>query len=446
MGLFGSKFPATDKLEKQEAEYKRLYQEVLATANSEDLKEYFELKDEVNSPEFVHEKLRITKLKWKNTKEFRELKEYTKLTKNKDLRAYLNLKGSNELDTFLKFKTSDAYRDIADPKKRKAAPELKQYHKFEQSKGYKSYQKTDGSGMLKQYENLKERIESEAFKSHKAFCEDKHRWNNTEGAQKEKRLKELEGDTNIQNYIKYHNSDVFDLFKNYEVTFDEDFAPEKLDTQKWDTEFFLSAEYGKGNYSKMEYINAFTKGRNIDISRDFMTIDTRAESTNARIWDPEHGFIQKNLNFTSGVLSTGKSFKQNQGLFKVKLKTDSRKPVAHSVQLISKKGNIQIKLIQVSKTGKPMVGISVYDGHRHTVRTTRVKGLDLNANFHIFSFEWQNEMLIWKINDKEVFRTEIKLPKEDLFLELASMIYKTKKSPAPGRLIVDWVKVYKKSA
>ena len=40
MGLFGNKFPSTEKIEKQDAEYKRLYQEVLATANSEDLKEY----------------------------------------------------------------------------------------------------------------------------------------------------------------------------------------------------------------------------------------------------------------------------------------------------------------------------------------------------------------------------------------------------------------------
>lgn len=446
MGLFGSKFPATDKLEKQEAEYKRLYQEVLATANSEDLKEYLELKDEINSPEFIREKSRITGLKWKKTKEYRQLKRFNKLTKNKDLKAYLSLRDSAELKGYLEFKKTDAYRNINDKKKRSESADLQRFYKFENSKPYKSYKKIEGSGILKDYENLKEITESEKFRTYKAFCEDPHRWKNTEESKKEERFKTLDHDVNIQNYVKYHNSDVFDLFKKFEVTFDEDFAPEKLDTQKWNTEFHLASKYAEGNYSKSELLNAYTNGRNIEISRDYLTIDTRQESTNGRVWNPNHGFIKKNLEYTSGVISTGESFKQYEGVFKVKLKTDSHPPVSHSVQLVSEKGNIQVKLIQVSKKGKPMVGLSIYDGKRHTVRTSKIKGLKLNSDFHIFTLEWKNEMLIWKINGKVVFSTEIKLPKEELFMELASLVYNTRKKPAPGRLIVDWVKVYKKSA
>ena len=177
-----------------------------------------------------------------------------------------------------------------------------------------------------------------------------------------------------------------------------------------------------------------------------MTIETRAENTTGRVWDKDHGFIQQEMKYTSGVISSGKSFKQSHGIFKIKLRTDSHAPLSHSVQLISPKGNVQIKLIQISKKGKPMVGLSTYDGKRHTIRTSKIKGLKTNADFHIFSVEWQKDMLIWKVNDKEVYRTEIKLPEEEMILELASMMYKTKKKPIPGKLIVDWIKVYKKTA
>ncbi|MFB6342236.1 family 16 glycosylhydrolase [Saccharicrinis sp. FJH62] len=446
MGLFGNKFPDTEKIEKQDAEHKRLYQEVLATANSEDLKEYLELKDEVSSPEFVNEKHRVTGLKWKSTKEYSRLKEFNKLTKNKDLKAYFELKDSDELKSYLEFRKTDAYRDITDKKKRKASADLERYFKFENSKVYKSFKKIEGSGTLNQYLKLKEEVESDKFKEYKAFCEDVHRWNHTEQAKKEQRFHNLDQDVNIKNYVKFHNSDLFDLFKFYDITFAEDFAPEKLDTHKWKTQFHLGSEFGQGNYSLENHLQAYSNGRNIEISRDYMTIDTRAENTTARVWDKERGFFQREMNYTSGVISTGKSFKQNEGIFKIKLKTDSHAPVSHSVQLVSPKGNIQIKLLQISQKGKPMVGLSTYDGKRHTVRTSRIKGLNTNAGFHIFSVEWQKEMLIWKVNDKEVFRTEIKLPKEEMILELASMVYKTKKKPAPGKLIVDWIKVYKKTA
>ncbi|MFB6318944.1 family 16 glycosylhydrolase [Saccharicrinis sp. FJH54] len=446
MGLFGNKFPSTEKIEKQDAEHKRLYQEVLATANSEDLKEYLELKDEITSPEFVNEKNRITRLKWKSTKEYSRLKEFNKLTKNKDLKAYFELKDSSELNAYLEFRKTDSYRDINDKKKRKELADLDRFFRFENSKKYKSYRKIEGSTVLNQYIKLKEEVESDKFKAYKSFCEDAHRWNHTEQAKKEQRFHNLDQDINIKNYVRFHNSNMFDLYKFYDITFAEDFAPEKLDMHKWQTAFQLGSDFGQGNYSLSNHLQAYSNGRNIEISRDYMTIDTRAENTTGRIWDKDHGFIQKEMKYTSGVISTGKSFKQNQGIFKVKLKTDSHAPVAHSVQLVSAKGNIQIKLLQISQKGKPMVGVSTYDGKRHTIRTSRIKGLNPNSDFHIFSVEWQNEMLIWKVNDKEVFRTEIRLPGEEMALELASMIYKTKKHPAPGKLIVDWIKVYKKTA
>ena len=446
MGLFGTKYPDAEKLEQQELENKRLYQEVLATANSQELREYLELKDELNSPEFKSDKASVVNLKWKNTKEYNKLSTFNKLAKNKSLKEFLKLEKSSELKDYETFKQTEAYAEINNKKARKASPELQKFYKFENSKSYKAYQSINGSQTLKQYHDLKEEIESEKFLNYKAYCENKHRWNTTEGAKKEQRYAELDKDENIQNYLKYHNSDIFNLFKNYEITFSEDFAPEKLDMQKWDTKFHLGAEFGKGNYSKNDHLQAYTNGRNIAISRDYATIETLKEKATGRVWDPKLGFIEKEMDFTSGVISTGKSFKQEEGIYKVKFKYESHSPLAHSIQLISKKGDIQIKLFQVSPKGKIMLGVSYYDGRKYVIRTTSVKGIKPESHFYIASLEWINGILIWKMNEKEVFRTEITLPGEELFLEIASMIYKTKKQPSPGKLILDWVKAYKKTA
>ena len=446
MGLFGSKFPDTDKLEKQEKDNKRLYQEVLATANSKDLAEYMELKDDINSPEFIKEKARIEAINWKNSTEFSKLKEYLRLSKNKDLKAYFALFGSSELNAYLSFKASETYPELSDKKKRKASVELQRFYRFENSKSYKSYQKIDGSSILKRYEELKAELETEVFKTKEEFMKNKQRWNTTEGAEKERRFNDLAEDKDIKNYITYHNSPIFDLYKNYEVSFAEDFAPEKLDILKWKTEFYLGSEFGPGNYSTIDHLQAYSNGRNIEILRDYLDIETREEKATARVWHPEHGFIQKEMNFTSGVISTGKSFKQNEGIFKIKLKTDSKAPLSHSVQLVSPKGNIQIKVLQLTAKGRPIVGLSIFDGKRHTNRSAIIKRLNLNSKFYIASFEWQKEMLIWKINDVEVFRTEIKLPKTELFLEIASVMHKTRKKPTPGKITLDWIKAYSKTA
>lgn len=171
MGLFGSKFPDTNKLEKQEKDNKRLYQEVLATSNSSELAEYLDLKDEVSSPEFIKEKARITNIVWKNTFEYSSLKEFKKLSKNKDLKIYFNLVNSNELKAFLDFKSSEQYAELNNKKKRKASSELQRFYRFENSKPYKSYQKISGSTLLKRYEELKTLTESEKFKEKSVFSE-----------------------------------------------------------------------------------------------------------------------------------------------------------------------------------------------------------------------------------------------------------------------------------
>lgn len=446
MGLFGTKYPDAEKLEQQELENKRLYQEVLATANSQELKEYLELKDELNSPEFKSDKASIVNIKWKSTKEYDRLVTFNKLIKNKDLKEFLRLKDSAELKDYEAFKQTDAYSEINNKKARKSSYELQKVYRFENSKSFKSYNKINGSQTLKQYYDLKKEIDSEKFLAFKNYCENKHRWDATEGAKKELRFEELSKDVNIQNYLKYHNSDIFNLFKNYEITFAEDFAPEKLDLQKWDTKFHLGAEFGKGNYSKTNHLQAYTNGRNITISRDYATIETLKEKATGRIWDAKLGFIEKEMDYTSGVISTGRSFKQEEGIYKVKFKYESNYPLAHSIQLISTKGDIQIKLFQVSPKGKVMVGLSYFDGRKHIIRTTSVKGIKPATHFYIATLEWNKDVLVWKMNDKEVFSTEIKLPGEELFLEIASMIYKTKKQPSPGKLILDWVKAYKKTA
>jgi hypothetical protein len=445
MGLFGSKFPSTEKIEQQEALYKRLYQEVTATSKSEELAEYISLQDEIHSPEFLAEKAKIISIKWKKTPEFEALKEFEKLSDNKSLKKYFELLGSEELKDYFSFKDSDQYGEITDKTKRKDSELLTKHFRFEQSKRYRNYTEVAKGNLPKRFAALKTEVESPEFKAAKDFAQNKHRWQLTEGYKKEIRFNQLAENKDIQNYLKYHNSNVFDFFKHYEITFDDNFEPEKLDSKKWNTQFLLAAEYGKGNFSKTNQLQAFTNGHNIDISRDYLSIETRKEKATGRVWSPKKGFVQKEMEFTSGVISTGKSFAQNEGIFKVKFKTESKPPVGHSIQLTSPKNEVQISLLHTTKKGNSVVGLTIFDGKTHKVRSKKIKGLKLNNHFYIVSFEWQNQLLVWKINDVEVFTTEIAIPAKELFLEICSVVYKTKQTPAPGKLIIDWVKAYKRT-
>ena len=66
----------------------------------------------------------------------------------------------------------------------------------------------------------------------------------------------------------------------------------------------------------------------------------------------------------------------------------------------------------------------------------------LRSVYHIYTFRWTKNELIWYVNDLEVLRLPNRLPKEPMFF-LAQSWLPGKEKGGEGKLKVQWARVYK---
>jgi beta-glucanase (GH16 family) len=161
---------------------------------------------------------------------------------------------------------------------------------------------------------------------------------------------------------------------------------------------------------------------------------TKNEHVTAPAWDPKKGFINKDFEYTSDIIQTADAFRQKEGMFMVKLRTEG--DIHHAVWLGSGK-----KL--------PMISLFHFNGKRITMGNYKEKGFDGTTlsgisptKYYIYTLRWTERELIWFVNNLEVYRTSYNLPKEPLFLALSSFIDEQQKA-MEGTLNVAWIRVYK---
>jgi hypothetical protein len=65
------------------------------------------------------------------------------------------------------------------------------------------------------------------------------------------------------------------------------------------------------------------------------------------------------------------------------------------------------------------------------------------SEYYVFTLEWTEQELIWKINNLEVFRVKNDIPSEKMHLALNSFISENQKENN-GTLQVEWVRAYQK--
>ena len=68
-----------------------------------------------------------------------------------------------------------------------------------------------------------------------------------------------------------------------------------------------------------------------------------------------------------------------------------------------------------------------------------------SQDFYIYSLEWSQNKLVWKINDVEVASSTNGVPQESMYLILSSGIYKDiQGNNLPAAMEIDWVRCYKR--
>lgn len=428
---------------------------------TEKLKKFLELK---NSPELD----KVKKKEFSAIKRDSEIRSWFRFEKSKKLRLYRETAGShdlkryNELKSYVegkefterqaflkdrkKFEKSESYRKQQEFKKLAADEDIRFYLKYEKSAIHKNYLDVKDSFDLKRYRELQELATSNEFLERKAYLEDKQKWEKTEAFAQEQKYLEMKKNPRLIKYFKYKNTSDFDFLKNWEVVFEDDFSAPVLNAGKWTTSSYWADKLLGGNYSLPGDLHWFTPGKNCKTGGK-LSIEVKKEKAEGKIWKMPGGFVPAEFDYTSGLVSTGRSFWNEDGIFEAKIKFSPEKEVVSSVYLQGEKNMPVVHLLEMGT--KNRIGISNQDGNGKLI----MEGLDISNlskdKFYIFSVERSGKTFTWRINETEVLKLERTDTERSLHINASTLVvYEIPglilPKARPVKFEIDWIKCYRK--
>jgi len=455
--------PATAKIEQAEKALITEFEKLNAFSGSETLKKFNELKELVTSSGFLSEKKEIESLNYKGSEEFAKEKEFLSLSKAKDLALYFktiagsslkrfrDLDGSEKISGYetleklvkslefrekmktKEFKGSDDDKKLQEFNRLKSGSEIIDYYKFKKSKEYSNFLNIDGSSKLSRYNELKEYVASKEFLSRKEYLLDKKRFEKTEMFKSLEEYNKLSRNEDIVWYFKVKDTNKFDILKSRELTFSDEFDGDKLNTNTWLTSYYWGDKLLKDNYTVGNDLHAFTEKENFEIRNSLLKIITKPQKKEGKVWSPD-GFKTKEFAYTSGIINTGRSFRQKYGIFSAKVKLGD--PSAKSAfWMISEKITPHI---DVCRTAGGKVVSDFFATPEKRVKSS-IGGKYAN-DFYIYTLEWTPDKLVWKINDTEIQTQTTDVPQEPMFINFSGGLDKPINSMTA--MEIDWVRVY----
>ncbi|MBN2482020.1 MAG: glycoside hydrolase family 16 protein [Bacteroidales bacterium] len=477
--LFGF-VPKTADYEASQSSLRKEYEELKAFLQSRELEEFREREKEVTSPEFAKRKKAILSRKYSDTPEFSKEKEYLKLKKKKEINRYFRIRDSVELKDFIefdksydvkhyhtleklvhseefisqqkrlgkkKFKETEEYQKYLEFQALKKSERFRDYFKFKTSKDYVNFTLLIGSEKITAFENLERFVKSEEFLKVKEYMllPPGKKLELSEEYKLEKQYLELKKSDKIQWYLKVKDSHKFDEIKRWQLTFDEEFDSDKLDGKRWLTRYFWGEVLLNDSYSldhEKQYMN---HDKNIEIAGSTLKIITKREKIKGKAWNPAIGFFPRDFEYTSGLVNSGSSFRQQYGLYEAKIRFNNSYPVHHACWLVS---DMLLPHIDIAKASKKIsMGNfwgSVAGKGKVSKNETRVSLSRYGSDFFIFSLEWNENQLTWKINGITVNTVREGIPKVPMFINISSSLYTdVKNSILPAQMEVDWIRCYK---
>ncbi len=447
--------------------------------DSDRIETFIKLEKFVKSGEVEQARRNLNKQEFHASEEYKKLTDYDRLKKSKEIKNYLKITGlpyfndfnrlfnSSEIEAFeelqkhilsvefrqerQKIETAK-FRDTEEYKKEQEYIGLKKSRrfidnfKFRDSKAYQLYLKLDGSKKIEEYEELKSSVESDKFRKVKEYMllSAKKKLEQSEEHQQELRYKELHSSEKIQWYLKVKDSDKFDDIKNWNVTFEEDFDSDKLDRKKWITKYFWGETILHDSYSLAAEKQFFTDGKNLEINNSILKIVTKKEKAEGKAWNPKIGFFPREFEYTSGLISTGNSFRQKYGIFEAKIRFSLKNPVTHAFWMLSEQ---ILPHIDIAKVQKKLVMSNIWGNIAESSgikkQVSKLGASRFSKDFFIYTLEWTPDKLTWKINGLTVATTTEGVPQQPMYLILNSALYKdVNGSVLPVTMEVDWVKCY----
>jgi beta-glucanase (GH16 family) len=458
--------------------------------NHKNYKEYINFRDsgipeklesfekKINSPEFREKKQTLGKKEFLQTDEYQIYNEYTQIKSSKSYKHYSELAhshlknafdalhGTPEIQSFEKlsffiksddfktqkkeiesysFKDTTEFQKLQEFEHLKKSKEIRFYYQYLNSKDYTNYQKLHHSERVTHFEKAQEYIQSDTFLKNKEYCNlsPKRRWKESEPFQYLKEYEQLKDNEEIKKYFKGLKAKKFGWLRNWNETFFDDFKDSKLDTNKWITRYFYGQELLKESYSLAKDKHFVTEGKNLDFGNSILKIVTKREKIKGKSWDANHGFVPREFGYTSGLINTGKSFRQKYGTFEAKIKFHDSLEIQNAFWMVSK---YIVPHINVAKAnGKLVFGNAWADTnelkHIHEF-SKKYKRSKFNQDFHIYTLEWHPDRLIWKINGVEVASTKQGIPHDPMYIALSAGLQKEVEIGLPAEMEIDWVRCF----
>ncbi len=389
--LFGGGIPSTHKYEAQLNKVEEAYARFTQLDSSEEYLRYLALKEYVALPGHARKLNEIKRLSYKNSPEAMAERRYLKLKKSKEVHAYL-----------------------------------------------KTNEQTD-SPAVAEFLRIEEEINSDSFIARKQFLQNKNRHKETEEYKLFEEHKQLSKSDTVtrRDKLKKQNEKTFAEFCSWECAFEDKMGVLPI-KEHWSTKPFWGEVLLNQTYAQASELQLPTDGKNLALTDGTLSIVTRKETANGLAWDAKLGFIPKTFSYTSGMLNTSGSFRQQYGRFVAKIKMSDTKHLYHAFWLGSDK---MLPHITVCKLIDGYVTSGIYTDSK---RLERKKLAHLHDQFYIFELEWNEKSISWLINGKTVYKipANIGVP---LYLGFSSGITDNiSEHHLPKNLSIEWVKCYKK--
>ena len=233
--------------------------------------------------------------------------------------------------------------------------------------------------------------------------------------------------------------------KAWQLQFEDHFAGNKLDEEKWLTRYYWGDKLLNDSYSLMGDKHYITQGNNISFSGSVLSIETKKQNAKGMIWTPTAGFVPHDFEYTSGMINTGKAFRHQYGKVEARVKVPKGNAY-HAFWLAGERMLPQVNIFKYSG-GKFYLGnfwgnVDKPDGINkdNTVLTGAFAGKS-----YIYALEWSPEQLTWSINGVVFKSMRRGIPTEPMYIAFCSgMDEDSAELRNPVKLEIDWVRFYSK--
>jgi beta-glucanase (GH16 family) len=224
----------------------------------------------------------------------------------------------------------------------------------------------------------------------------------------------------------------------WQLTFNDEFDGNQLDLNRWMTTYSDGSRTNAGNQEAEYYADDAFEFQN-------GLLRIRAEHRSM-------GGFQ----YTSGMITSYRSFRQQYGYFEIRAKMPKGKGFWPAYWLLPvDKWPPEIDVLEVLGHETDVVYMTNHwgiDWQHHQGQGVSWKGPDFGDDFHVFGIDWEPDVIIWTVDGIERFRSYIGVPQEPMYL-LANLAvggswpgYPDNTTPFPAYLDIDYIRAYARIA